>query len=153
MFGNLLGGPAFDVSEAHGLALVCGEAGDGLLQAELLLIAREGLAGGGHAGREQVDEIERVVTAARCFGGDFAGGTPFLSGHVMAVGVDDPLLGQLTEQLERVATGDIELRGGGQNGWKTEDAPSAARLDRLVGRLFVCGSKTFRTPDDFQFAD
>ena len=35
---------------------------------------------------------------------------------MMAVSIDDPLLGQLTEQLERVATGNIELRGGGHRG-------------------------------------
>src|SRR5207249_47644 len=59
--GDGLGRQVVNVAEPQGFAALLGKLGQGLGQAELFLIARQGLTWRRHARHEQVDESPRTV--------------------------------------------------------------------------------------------
>lgn len=101
-FGDFLAREPFEVSQAEGFAGVIGQGGKCLEHMVFLLLAREGTAGGRHAGGEQVGNPATVFAADRTIDADLPVGGPFLGTEVAAVGVDDAAFGLLAEPAERL---------------------------------------------------
>jgi len=106
LFGDFFGREADEVAEAEGFALVVGQGFERGHCAELTLVARKGLAGGGHASGEQVGESGGFAAGGES---GFARGVALLAGEMSAVGVDDFSLAKLKHPVQRIPARQIGL--------------------------------------------
>ena len=106
--GDLLGGQSFQIAHPQGRALVLGKRFHCGQQADLPLIAGKRLAGGRHAGDQQIDQTAPLAPLAGVQA-HFTIGVSLLAAEKFAVSIDDPPLGDLAEPAERVALRQIDL--------------------------------------------